>query len=251
MGIFSRIAALFRSNANAAISKMEDPEKMLNQAVLDMQQQLVSAKKQVATAIADEKRLRKQLDLEIEKSNEWEQKAMLAVKSGRDDLAGEALQRKAEHDKLAAEYQKQWTLQKNSTDQLKNQLRALNNKIEEAKRKKNLLIAREKRAKAQKSIQQTMSGINDNSAFDTFDRMSEKVDQLEAEATAATELAEDFSGDDLSKKFDELDNTAGTEDALAALKRKMGMPVEQPAAEEIPVRKDAEEQNMDWLKQEF
>jgi phage shock protein A len=216
-----------------------------------MQQQMVSAKKQVASAIADEKRLRKQLDDELEKANEWEQKAMLAVKSGRDDLATEALQRKAEHDKLAAEYQKQWTLQKNSTDQLKNQLRTLNNKIEEAKRKKNLLIARQKRAKAQKSIQETMSGITDNSAFDTFDRMAEKVDQMEAEATAATELAEDFASDDLSKKFEELDQTAGTDDALAALKRKMGMATEEPVATEIPVRKNAEQQNMDWLSQEF
>ena len=90
MGIFSRLGTLIKSNLNDLISKAEDPQKMLNQIVLEMQNQLVEAKKQVATSIADEKRLKKQWDEQIELSKEWERKAMLAVRAGDDTLAKEA-----------------------------------------------------------------------------------------------------------------------------------------------------------------
>lgn len=106
MGIFSRLGTLLKSNINDLISKAEDPEKILNQLILDMQDQLVEAKKQVAVSIADEKRLKKQLESELAKSREWEKKAMMAVRAGKDGLAREALMRKQEHDNLASEYQK-------------------------------------------------------------------------------------------------------------------------------------------------
>jgi phage shock protein A len=169
---------------NDLISKSEDPEKMLNQVIVDMNTQLVEAKKQVAVAIADEKRLQKQLQGETTVAEEWQRKAMLAIRAGDDELAKEALLRKKEHDQLAATFQDQWQKQKNATDQLKLALRALNNKIEEAKRKKNVLIAQKRRAEAMKSIQDTMSGLSQTSAFDTFDRMAEKINQMEAEAEA-------------------------------------------------------------------
>ena len=100
MGIFSRIGTLIKSNLNELISKAEDPQKMLNQIVLEMQNQLVEAKKQVATSIADEKRLKKQWDEQVELSKEWERKAMLAVRASDDVLAKEALSRKSEHDRM-------------------------------------------------------------------------------------------------------------------------------------------------------
>src|SRR5262249_62103264 len=112
-------------------------------------------------------------------SAEWERKAMLAVRSGHDAIAKEALLRKTEHDKQQVEFGKQWQLQKDAVEKLKEQLRGLNDKIEEAKRKKNILIARQKRAEAQKAIQDTMTALSDNSAVKTFDRMSENVDQIE------------------------------------------------------------------------
>src|SRR5262245_230454 len=172
MGIFARLGSLLKSNINDLISKAEDPEKMLNQVLLDMQQQLVEAKKQVAVAIADEKRLQKQYESEQEKAKEWERKAMMAVRAGDDGLAKEALVRKQEHENISSQYQAQWMAQKAAVDKLKDALRLLNNKIEEAKRKKNILIARKKRAEAQKTIANTMSGLSDTSAFDTFDRMA-------------------------------------------------------------------------------
>jgi phage shock protein A len=224
MGIFSRIGSLIKSNINDLISKAEDPEKMLNQVLLDMQSSLVDAKKQVAVSIADEKRLQKQLETEQEKSKEWERKAMLAVRANDDNLAREALARKQEHDNIGGQYQAQWIQQKAAVDKLKDALRLLNNKIEEAKRKKNILVARKKRAEAQKTIASTMSGLTDTSAFETFDRMSAKIDQLEAEAEAGSELAGEMTGDTLESKFKQLETTSPVADsALLELKAKMGL----------------------------
>ena len=234
MGIFARLATLIKSNPNDLISRSEDPEKMLNQVVIDMANQLIEAKKQVAVSIADEKRLKKQWDDHIELSKEWERKAMLAVRAGDDGLAKEALQRKSEHDTQQAEFGKQWTLQKDAVEKLKDQLRTLNDKIEEAKRKKNILVARQKRAEAQKAIQDTMRGLSDTSAFDTFERMSQKVDQIEAESEASTELGNELTGDTLQTKFKKLEAGPGSDNALAELKAKMGLgPM--PEARALPV----------------
>jgi phage shock protein A len=197
---------------------------MLNQVVLDMQKQLVEAKGQVAVSIADQRRLEKQRDEQADLAQEWERKAMLALGKGDENLAREALKRKAEHDAQFAEFGKQSQLQKDAVDKLKDQLRTLNDKIEEAKRKKNILIARQKRAEAQKTIQDTMSGLSDTGAFDTFERMAQKVDQIEGEAEASTELGNELTGDTLQQKFKALEaNGAGTDQALAALKAKMGL----------------------------
>src|SRR5690606_26409655 len=204
MGIFRRLAQLIKSNINDLISRSEDPEKMLNQVVVEMNQQLVEAKKQVAVAIADEKKLLRQTEAEREKAQEWERRAMLAVRAGDDALATEALARKKEHEALAAQFEEQWRKQKAAVDQLKNALRVLNNKIEDAKRKKNVLIARKKRAEAQKAIQETMSGLQNASAFETFDRMAQKIERMEAEAEAGAELAEEYTGDVLAHKFQQM-----------------------------------------------
>ena len=177
----------------------------------------------MATSIADEKRLKKQWDEQVELSKEWERKAMLAVRAGDDGLAKEALSRKTEHDKQQGEFGKQWQAQKDAVEKLKEQLRTLNDKIEEAKRKKNILIARQKRAEAQKAIQDTMRGLSDSSAFDTFDRMTQKVDQIEAESEASVELGGALTGDTLQQKFKSLEAGSGSDNALAELKAKMGL----------------------------
>ena len=227
MGIFSRLATLIKANLNDLISRSEDPDKMLEQIVLDMNTQLLEAKKQVAVTIADEKRLRSQADQQKVLIAEWEKKAMLAVRANNDELAREALARKKEHAALGEQFEQQWAKQKQAVDQLKLALRALNSKIEEAKRKKGLLIARKKRAEAQRAIQETMSGLRTNSAFDAFDRMSSKIETMEAEAGA--ELAEQYSGDVLAQKFQQLEATSGADEDLLELKRKMGLAPPAPA----------------------
>ena len=239
MGFFGRLAQLIKSNLNDLINRAEDPEKMLGQIITEMNTQLVEAKKQVAVAIADEKRLQKQYQNEKAVADEWERKAMMAVRAANDELAKEALLRKKEHDGLAAAYKEQWDKQLAAVNQLKIALRALNNKIEEAKRKKQVLIARKRRAEAMKQIQETMSGLSDQSAFETFGRMEEKIDQMEAEAEAGMELGEEYTGDVLKHKFGQLEATAGAESELDALKRKMG--VLPPAAEKPAVATRVEE----------
>lgn len=240
MGFFARLATLIKSNLNDLISRSEDPEKMLNQIVEDMTTQLGEAKRQVASSIADEKRLAKQVEQETANATEWERRAMLAVRSGDDALAKEALSRKKEHQSHAEQFQEQWAKQKQAVDQLKVALRALNNKIEEAKRKKNLLIARKKRAEAQKAIQETMSGLKNASAFESFDRMAGRIEQMEAEAEAHAELNEEASGDTLAHKFRELEVTKGADEDLTALKRQMGLlPPEPEPVRAAPVRVQA------------
>jgi phage shock protein A len=223
MGIFSRLKTLISSNVNDLISKAEKPEKMLNQLIIDMQEQLLESKKAVAMAIADEKKLERELANQEAQAQEWERKAMLAVRSGKDDLAKEALLRKQEYDNAAAEYRKQWQSQKDSVEKLKESLRELQNKIEEAQRKKNLLIARAKRAEAQQKIQDTISSVSGNrSAFDAFDRMAQKVDQMEAQADAAKELEDLSSNASLEKRFAELERSDASADLLLEdLKQKM------------------------------
>lgn len=228
MAIVNRFWTMLKSNLNHLIGKAEDPEKMLNQMLLDMQEQLINAKKQVAIAIADEKRLLKQHEDERVKAKEWEDKAMLAVRAGKDDLAKQALDRKAEHDKMANGFEQQWQSQKAAVEQLKVALNGLNDKISDAKRKKNLLIARARRAEAQKTITDTMSGINKTNAIDTIDRMEQKIDQMEAEAQATSELANEIETDSLAKQFEKLDVVA-SDDALLALKQKMGVAAPKPA----------------------
>lgn len=245
MGFFGRLATLIKSNLNDLISKSEDPEKMLNQVIVDMNQQLVEAKKQVAVAIADEKRLQKQYNNEKSVTDDWHKKAMLAVRAGDDELAKEALTRKKEHESLAISFEDQWRKQQVAVNQLKTALRALNNKIEEAKRKKNVLIARQRRAEAMKSIQETMSGLSDNSAFETFDRMAEKIDQIEAEAEAGAELSEEYTGDVLKQKFNRLEATAGADADLEALKREMGLVQEEAPPVAARVEEAAAEGDMD------
>ena len=234
MGLFQRLGTLIKSNINDLISKAEDPEKMLSQVLVDMKNQLVEAKKQVAVAIGDEKRLKKQWDDQVQQAKEWERKAMMAVHAGDDALAKEALVRQKEHEDLTAQFEQQWHLQKDAVEKLKDQLRTLNNKIEEAKRKKNILVARAKRAEAQKAIQDTMRGLSDNSAFDTFERMNQKVEQIEAESEASTELGGELTGDTLQQKFKKLEGSSGSDLALAELKAKMGLgpAPEQPALPE-------------------
>ena len=223
MGIFDRLSTLLRSNLNDLISSAENPEKMLNQLILDMRSQLAKAKQQVAAAIADEKKLQAQAEQEKKQAEDWEKRAMLAVQEGRDDLAKQALLRHSEHMEAAVQLDDTWRKHAGETEALKNSLRALNDKIEEAKRKKNILIARQRRAEAQKRIHETMGSISDKSAFETFERMAERIENNERKALAAAELSEELSGDSLAKQFEQLEYKADADTQLLALKQKMGL----------------------------
>jgi len=223
MGIFDRLSTLVRSNINDLISRAENPEKMLNQLIVDMRSQLAKAKQQVAAAIADEKKLSAQAEQEKKMAEDWEKRAVLAVQEGRDDLAKQALLRHNEHVQAALTLHDTWVKHREETEKLKLSLRQLNDKIEEAKRKKNILIARQKRAEAHKRIQETMSSMGDNSAFETFERMAEQIEHEERKLIAAAEVNEDLSGDSLMKQFQTIEVRADADQQLLALKQKMGL----------------------------
>lgn len=214
MGLFSRFKRAVKSNLNDLISKAENPEKMLDQLLLEMNEQMVESKKTVAAAIADQKRLERVITQNRGEAAEWERRAVLAVRSGNDPLAKEALLRKQEYDNAARQYQTQWEAQAGTVEGLKESLRQLQQKIEEAARRRNLLVARVKRAEAQKRIQETMTSLSDNSAFQAFDRMAEKVDRIEAEADALKELDSGTSADSIEQQFRALEAADASGDKL-------------------------------------
>lgn len=221
MGIFKRLSDIIKANLNDLLNRAEDPEKMLNQMLIEMKEQLADAKRQVAVAIADEKKLRRQLDLQLEEAAKWEERAMQALQAGKEDLARQAVARRNEAQQLAEQYQDQWEKQSQAVETLKTALRGLNSKIEEAKRKKDLLIARKKRAEAQQQIQETLQGLGQTSAFETFERMEQKVLEAEARAEAAVDLNAELSGLDLEDQFKTLQSTEIDAD-LAELRSRMG-----------------------------
>jgi phage shock protein A len=223
MGIFERFATMLRSNINDLISRAEDPEKMLTTLITDMRSQLDKARQQVAQAIADEKKLEADALAMKKQAEDWERRAMLAVQEGRDDLAKQALMRYNEALQGAQSLHETWVKSKQETESLKASLRQLNDKIEEAKRKKNILIARARRAEAQQRIQDTLSGMGDKSAFESFERMQEKIENNERKALAAAELQQEFTGDNLMKEFEQLEYHGSSDQQLLELKAKMGL----------------------------
>ena len=181
----------------------------------------------------DERKLKSQLEDEVKQARDWQHRAMLAVKEGRDDLAKQALLRQQEHTERAQVLQQTWEAQATETEKLKGSLRQLNDKIEEAKRKRNLLIAKQKRAQAQRRIHETMSGLSDTSAFEAFNRMADKIEEEERASVAHAEVNADLGGDTLESEFLRLESSPGgadVEDQLLALKTDMGL-IAAPASE--------------------
>ncbi len=226
MSIFSRFSTMIKSNINDLISRAEDPEKMLNQIIVDMRDQLAKAKREVAGAIADERKLKRQLDEATKQTKAWERRAVLAVQEGRDDMARQALVRHEEQAEHVAAFDRSWQAQREETEKLKASLRQLHEKIEEAKRKRNLLIAKQKRAQAQKRIHETMSGLSDTSAFEAFNRMADKIEEEEQRNLAQAEVTEALTGGTMEKEWLRLESgstATDLDDKLIALKAKMGL----------------------------
>lgn len=226
MSIFTKLSTVIKSNINDLISRSENPEKMLNQIILDMRDQLAKAKREVAVAIADERKLRASLDTEDKEMRQWEHRAVLAVKEGRDDMAKQALVRQQEHKERASTLDETWRTQAAEMEKLKGSLRQLNDKIEEAKRKRNLLVAKQRRAQAQRRIHETMSGLSNTSAFDAFQRMADKIDEQERESLAHQEVNEALGPGTLEDDFKALESGGDggdVEDRLLSLKQEMGL----------------------------
>ncbi len=231
MGIFDSFKRVVKSNINQMISKAENPEKMLNQLIVDMNEQLVNSKKSVASSIADEKRLERQINDNRRKAEEWEKRAVLALRASKkepdrqahyEELAKTALVQKKECDNTADKYNEQYIAQHESVEKLKAALQGLQQRIQEAQRKKNLLIARARRAEAQKKIQDQISGLADTSAFDAFEKMASKVEQIEAEADAIGEI-EGPASISLEREFAQLEAGGNADVMLEDLRKKLAL----------------------------
>ncbi len=220
MGIFSRIADVFKANVNDAIDRAEDPEKMLKQMVIEMEQSVNKATLAVAQAIANEKGLERKLEKARKDREDWEQKAVLALQSNREDLAKAALEKKAISDRNYNDLGPIYQQAKETSNKLRQQLDQLKAKLEEARSRQSTLIARSQAAKAQKQIAQSFSGVGSD-AFGKFDKFEGKIEKLEAEASAFEQLAgENTSLDD---EFKQLTTSADVDSDLLALKAKLGM----------------------------
>jgi len=231
-GLLDRVSTLVRANLNDLIDRAENPEKVIRQAIIDMNNQLIQVKTQVAASIADEQKLYQRWQENQALAKEWQRKAELAVAKNADDLAREALQRHNSYQQIADGFSHQYEDQKGQVETLKSALNQLQAKIEEADRKKDLLIARSRSAQAQQRIHDTLAGIGTSgtSAMASFARMEEKVSDQEARAKAATEL----DSDSLEDRFAALEQGSQVDDQLAALKSKMGKGPELPESSRQP-----------------
>jgi len=220
MGLLERVSTLIRANINDMVDRAEDPVKMIKQLLLDMDYQYLQVKTQVAVSIADQHMLEKKLREDEEAGKDWMRKAETAVDKAQDDLARAALDRFQTSRKLAQSYREQVDDQKMQVETLKGALVKLEQKLEEAKSKRDLLLARHRRSVALGKAARAQTVLGDNSKGATFDRLNDRVHQTEAVATAEVELLTD----DVGEKLTRLDRDAEVDRLLAELKARRSLP---------------------------
>lgn len=225
MGVFQRLSDLLKANVNDLIDRAEDPEKMVKQIIIDMQTELAKATQNYGKAKASE-RLAEKKFLDAQKvSADWESKAKAALAKGDQDLAKQALARKVKADEDLANYKEMYESISAQTDAIGDQVEVLKSKLEEAKSRQAMLIARSQMADTQKSLAKAAGSFDPNSSFDKFQRMEEKVVRKEAEAAAFTEIAGDAltggTGDELKNTFRDLESEAKVDAELQRLLAEM------------------------------
>jgi len=219
MGIFKRLRDLTMASINDLLDKAEDPVKMLNQFLRDMADDIEDAEAAVAKQIAIEKKFKQQYEEALQMVNKREEQALKALEAGNEDLARRALQDKKAHQTRADELKRQYDTAKANADRLRSQLAEMKKEFEAMKNKKDLLVARAEAAKAQKNINRALAGFGSDYAASGFERMSEKVAQLEAEAEASGDLLS--ANRSLDDELKQLEANDGIDDELAALKAKL------------------------------
>jgi phage shock protein A len=217
MALFERVGLLIRSNLNDLISKAENPEKILDQVVIDMQEDLLQLRQAVAGAIASQTRTEQQYSQNQAQATSWQQRAQLALQKGDESLAREALARKKTFVDASNTLKAQLDQQSSNVDTLKRSLIGLEGKISEAKTKKEMLKSRAAAAEAQERLQASVSKLGTSGAMAAFERMEEKVLMAEARSMAALDLA----GTGLDQQFALLESGSDVDDELAAMKQQM------------------------------
>ena len=218
MSILNRFSDVVRSNINALIDRAEDPEKMANQIILDLEKIRSDVTTQVASAIADEKRLKSMVEQNLAETERWEKRAMDALAAEDEELAREAIIQKQKYETSLNSYTEQHTRQLTQVESLKQNLKDLNEKVYEAQRRRDDLIARSKIAKTQAKINQAVNTTSSANPMNALDRMEQKVQKKEAMTEAYTELNQEQN---IEKKFVSMEKDRKVEDELAALRAKM------------------------------
>lgn len=218
MALLERVSTLVRANLNDLIDKAEEPEKMIKQVILDMQNQLLQVKTQVAIAIADQHLLEKKKQENEDKVTEWMRKAELAVDKKQDDLARAALERVESYREMSASFEQQVIDQKAQVENLKVALRQLEQKLAEATAKADVLIAKHRRARAASRATSAQMGMSNSARSGSFDRMQHKVTREEATAQATSEIM----ADDVELRLTALEKEDRINQLLAELKSKRG-----------------------------
>ncbi|MBM4297955.1 MAG: PspA/IM30 family protein [Deltaproteobacteria bacterium] len=214
MALLDRVSTLIRANLNNLIDKAEEPEKMIKQVILDMQNQLMQVKTQVAIAIADQHVLAKKQQENLDKEAEWLRKAELAVDKKQDDLARAALERSMSYKQSAAGFDSLVAEQKTEVENLKSALHKLEGKLAEAESKSEMLIAQHRRSRASIKASDAQLAVADRSKSATFDRMERKVYRAEAISQVKAEMA----NDNLDDKFAALEKQDEIEKLLSEIK---------------------------------
>jgi phage shock protein A len=220
MGLLERVSTLIRANLNDMIDRAEDPEKMIKQVMTDMENQYLQVKTQVAVSIADLHLLEKKFKENEETGRDWMRKAELAVDKSQDDLARAALDRFQTAQKLTQSYKEQVDDQRVQVDALKNALQRLEQKLDEAKSKRDLLLARHRRSVALNKAARAQGALGSDSKSATFDRLKDRVQVTEAVATAEVDLL----SDDVADRLIRLDRDNEVERLLTDLKSRRGLP---------------------------
>ena len=221
MGLLERVGTLIRANLNDMIDRAEDPEKMIKQVILDMENQYLQVKTQVAVSIADQHILEKKQREQEDTAKDWMRKAELAVEKSQDDLARAALDRYQTAQRLMQSFQEQVNDQKAQVETLKNALVKLEQKLEEAKSKREVLLARHRRSIALDKAAKAQVALGENSQSAAFDRLKDRVHHTEAIASAEVDLV----ADDVAEKLNRLDRDSEVERLLNDLKARKGLPV--------------------------
>ena len=214
MGLLERVSTLIRANLNDMIDRAEDPEKMIKQVILDMENQYLQVKTQVAVSIADHHLLEKKLQEQEDLAKDWMHKAEVAVDKAQDDLARSALDRHQTAQRLAQSFQEQVNDQKAQVDTLKAALFKLEQKLDEAKSKREVLLACHRRSIALDRAAKAQVALGDDSHSASFDRLKDRVIHTEATASAEVELL----NDNVAEKLNRLDRDAEVERLLAEIK---------------------------------
>jgi len=219
MALLERVATLIRANLNDLVDKAEDPEKMIKQLILDMQNQLMQVKTQVAITIADQHMLMKKRQEHEESAQDWVRKAELAVTKGQDDLARVALERSMTAHKVSESFAEQVADQTAQVENLKTALRKLELKLAEARSKSDVLIAQHRRARALSKASEARLASGDGSQVAAFDRARNKVSHAEAVSEAKAQLV----ADDVDERLAALEKQDAVEKLLAELKARKGL----------------------------